>query len=108
MLTAVVRRPAPNSGPAPSEEMSQEDWDYVYGPSWPRSQANIFAGTSGGFGEGELERSDPTPGECLTPEKAPNEANPRRVVRFPTTLATIRSTRAMERMSRGFTRMGQR
>jgi len=32
---------------APSEEMSQECWDLVYGPSWPRSQANIYAGTSG-------------------------------------------------------------
>ncbi len=59
---------------APSEEMSQECWDLVYGPSWPRSQANIFAGTSGGCGEGEPERNEPTQEECLTPQKAPNEA----------------------------------
>jgi len=84
---------------APSEEMSQEDWDLVYGPSWPRSQANIFADTSGGCGEGEpetvasesggsgerrvapggceegeRERNEPTQEECLTPQKAPNEA----------------------------------
>src|SRR5208337_921104 len=61
---------------APSEEMSQEDWDYVYGPSWAGFQANIHAGTSGGCGEGEPEPSEPTQEECLTPQKPPNEANP--------------------------------
>src|SRR5208283_5413766 len=35
--------------------MSQEDRDYVYGPSRPRSRATMIAGMSGGCGEGELE-----------------------------------------------------
>jgi len=59
---------------APSEEMSQECWDLVYGPSWPRSQATGIAGTSGGCEEGEGERSESTQEEYLTPQKAPNEA----------------------------------
>ena len=40
---------------APSDEMSQEDRDYVYGPSRPGSRATMIAGMSGGCGEGEPE-----------------------------------------------------
>ena len=40
---------------APSDEMSQEDRDYVYGPSLPGSRATMIAGMSGGCGEGEPE-----------------------------------------------------
>jgi len=61
---------------APSDEMSQEDRDYVYGPSRPGSRATMIAGMSGGCGEGEPERSEPTQERRLAPEKAPNEANP--------------------------------
>ena len=61
---------------APSEEMSQESWELLYGASWPRSQATGIAGTSGGCGEGEPERNEPTQEEYPAPEKAPNEANP--------------------------------
>jgi hypothetical protein len=69
---------------APSEEMSQECWDLVYGASWPRSQATGIAGTSGGCGEGEPERSEPTQEECLAPQKAPNEAASSQTAPLPT------------------------
>ncbi|MGA2704889.1 MAG: hypothetical protein ABSH35_27835 [Isosphaeraceae bacterium] len=59
---------------APSEEMAQEFWDLLYGESWPGSQATGIAGTPGGCGEGEPERSEPPQEECPAPEKAPNEA----------------------------------
>ncbi len=32
---------------APSDEMSPEDWDLVYGPSLPRSRATMIAGIFG-------------------------------------------------------------
>ncbi len=59
---------------APSEEMAQEFWDLLYGESWPGSQATGIAGTPGGCGEGEPERSEPPQEECPAPAKAPNEA----------------------------------
>src|SRR5208283_3862257 len=62
---------------APSEEMSQESWELLYGASWPRSQTTGIAGTSGGCGEGERARSEPTPQECRAPQKAPHEAQTR-------------------------------
>ncbi len=37
-------------------------------------QAPRNAGTSGGHGEGERERSEPTPQKCRAPQKAANEA----------------------------------
>ena len=40
---------------APSDEMSQEDRDYVYGPSRPGSRATMIAGMSGGCEDGEPE-----------------------------------------------------
>jgi hypothetical protein len=61
---------------APSEEMLQEQWDYAYGPTRPRSRATMIAGMSGGCEGGESERGEPTQEECLTPENAQNEANP--------------------------------
>jgi hypothetical protein len=74
--------------------MPQECWDLLHGASTPPPQAPRIAGTSGGCGAGERERGEPTLQECRAPQKAPNEADPRRVVRFSTTLATIRSTRS--------------
>src|SRR5271157_241900 len=60
---------------APSEEMPQQCWDllYLYGQSWPGAQANILARTSGGCGEGEPERNEPTQEACPAPEKVPTK-----------------------------------
>ena len=59
---------------APSDEMSQEDRDYVYGPSRPGSRATMIAGMSGGCEDGEPERSKPTQGECPAPQNVQNDA----------------------------------
>ena len=60
---------------APSDEMSQEDWDYVCGPSRPGSEPTMIAGVSGGCEDGEPERSKPTQGKCPAPQNVQNEAN---------------------------------
>ena len=60
---------------APRDEMSQEDWDYVYCPSRPGSGRTMIAGVSGGCEDGEPERSKPTQGECPAPQNVQNEAN---------------------------------
>jgi hypothetical protein len=67
-------KPGGNGKGKSGESMSQECWDLLYGASTPRPQAPTIAGTSGGCGEGERERSEPAPQKCRAAQKAPNEA----------------------------------
>src|SRR5271157_1304329 len=71
-------KPAVNSGGCvedeSSEPMSKDCGDLPSGASMPPPHAPRIAGTSGGHGESERERSEPTPQECRVPPKTLNEA----------------------------------